>query len=82
VIGAFFTARGNGLYALAPGRPGRTLTPKEMPSAPSKVTLLGNADELKWTRSGQDLVIELPDLAEGIKRQYAYAIKLAGAAGR
>ncbi|MCC6859543.1 MAG: alpha-L-fucosidase [Bryobacterales bacterium] len=81
VIEAFFTAKGDDLYAIVPGSPGRTLTLKELPRAPRSVTLLGRDGELKWTRSGQNLVIEMPDVAAGAAR-HAYAVRLSGAAAR
>ena len=80
VIEAFFTAKGNDVYAIVPGWPGRKLVLKDV-QAPSnlKVSLLGTTVALTWRQSGKDLVIDLPELsADAAKAQYAYAIKLAG----
>jgi alpha-L-fucosidase len=80
VIEAFFTTKGGDLYAIVPGWPGRTLTIKEVaPSKSSAVTMLGQTGTLKWKRSGQNVVITMPEIpADRAKTEYAYTLKLTG----
>lgn len=80
IIEAFFTAKGNDLYAIVPRWPGAQFTLKDV-AAPSQVTLLGHEGALKFHTKGEDVVVEMPpppgDIAHA---QHAYVLKLAGSA--
>jgi alpha-L-fucosidase len=80
-VQAFFTEKGNSLYAIAPRWPGRTLRLKGVSAAPgSSVMLLGYSKTLPWKPENGDLVISCPDLAEtGLAGQAAYTIKISQA---
>jgi alpha-L-fucosidase len=80
VIEAFFTSKGNDVYAIVPGWPGSRLTIRNL-SAPSamKARLLGSNSDLKWSAQGKDVVIQMPAPAgDASKAQHAYVVKLAG----
>lgn len=80
IIEAFFTVKNSDVYAIVPGWPGNNLVLKNMPSPPSRVSLLGG-HELKWSARGSDLTIEMPDpTGDASKTQHAYVLKLTGAA--
>ncbi len=71
-IEAFFTAKGETLYAIIPS-PGRHIVLKDVPtSSETKITLLG-AGEVQWKASGSDIEIELPDTAPA---PYASVLKI------
>jgi alpha-L-fucosidase len=78
VIEAFFTAKGDALYAIMPGWPGRTLRLKDVVlREDSKVELLGQSGTLNYRRMGKDLEVELPELSpDAAKAQYLYVVKL------
>ena len=77
---AFFTKKGNALYAITPGWPGENFTVKQVATTSDpKVTLLGCQGELQAKKQGTDLVVTLPALTPGQHpTDYAYALKLAG----
>ncbi len=80
VIESFFTAKGDDVYAIVPGWPGSRLVIKDA-AAPTRMkpSLLGTPDELKWTASGKDVVVNLPAApGDAAKAQYAFVLKLAG----
>ncbi len=61
-----YTAKGDGVYAIAEAWPGSELTlsaPKTTPQ--TTVTLLGHDNPLKWRVEGGKLLIEVPELASG-----------------
>jgi alpha-L-fucosidase len=76
VIEAFFTAKANDVYAIIPGAPGRRFVLKNV-TAPSSMqaTLLGMPGPLKWSPSGKDVVVELPETPPA---QHAHVVKLSG----
>jgi alpha-L-fucosidase len=80
VIEAFFTSKGNDVYAIVPGWPGRQLVIKDAASpAAMKATLLGSQAALKWTARGKDLVVDMPTApGDAAKAQYALVVKLEG----
>jgi alpha-L-fucosidase len=82
VIEAFFTAKGNDLYAITPRWPGAKLTLRGFqPSRTMKVTLLGTPGELKWKAAGKDVVVDLPlPPGDASQAQHAYAFRLEGLA--
>ncbi len=80
VIEAFFTSKGDDVYAIVPGWPGSKLTLRGV-TAPASMrpVLLGSTGELKWTKSGSDITIEMPPAsADAAQAQYAYTIRLPG----
>ena len=79
VIEAFFTAKGDDVFAVIPGWPGKQFVLKDASAGPGmSVAMLGGGG-LKWSATGGNIVIEMPDLpADSAKTQYAYAIRLRG----
>lgn len=79
VTEAFFTAKGDDLYAIVPGWPGKKLVIKDAhANRGTKVKLLGGG-ELSSSASGKDLSIELPELsADAARAQHAYVLKITG----
>ena len=74
-IDAFFTAKGNTVYAILPRWPGPRLILNEIPArADAKVTILGSDEALKWKQSGQRMEIEMPVRGES---RDAYVLKIA-----
>ncbi len=79
VIQAFFTAKGDDVYAIVPGWPGKQLVLKDVSAGPGMSAKLLGGGDLKWSVSGKNIVIDMPDLpADSAKTQYAYAIRLHG----
>jgi alpha-L-fucosidase len=77
-IEAFFTAKGNDLYAILPRWPGRRFVLKDAAAKGVKaVNLLGSAAPLKVSPSGANLAVELPDLPEDLLGQPAWVLKIA-----
>ena len=76
-IEAFFTAKGNDVYAILPRWPGRRFTVKEASTLRVKAaTLLGLATPLRFTASAGTVTIELPDLPDELLRQPAWVLRL------
>lgn len=75
-IDAFFTAKGNNVYAIMPRWPGRrfVLQPKAA-LKPKSVELLGGG-ALKWQPTPAGLAITLPDVPEDLMQQPAWVIKV------
>ena len=78
VIEAFFTVKGNNLYAITPAWPGKQMIVKDItPSKETVITLLGMERPLKWEAVKGNLVIQLPALhVDEIPRQEAYVFKI------
>ncbi len=78
VIAAFFTAKGDTLYATSPRWPQEEMILKDIEvSSDTTVTMLGVAQSLKWRRSGRDLVIEVPVLSpDEAPCRHAYVLKI------
>ena len=79
-IEAFFTAKGDAVYAILPRWPGRRFTLKnEAGALPVKaVTLLGGGlGPLRFTKAAGSLTVELPDLPEELLGQPAWVLKIA-----
>jgi alpha-L-fucosidase len=76
----WFTAKGDAVYAITLGWPGRELRliqPKAAENA--TVTMLGYSEPLKWRNENGRMVIEVPPLSvDEVPCQYAYAFKLTG----
>jgi alpha-L-fucosidase len=77
---AFFTRKGETLYAITVGWPGNQFTVKDVTAAGKpKVSLLGYDGTLQCRLKGSNLVIDLPDLGpESLPTRYAYTLKLEG----
>jgi alpha-L-fucosidase len=74
-IEAFFTAKGNDLFAILPRWPGRTFYLKDVTGAKS-VTLLGATAPLKFKATKGGISIELPALPEELLAQPAWVLKV------
>jgi alpha-L-fucosidase len=76
-IEAFFTAKGNDVFAILTRWPGRRFTINEAAALPVKsVALLGGSAPLRFTKTGTSIVVELPDLPEELLGQPAWVLKL------
>ncbi|HEX2970787.1 MAG TPA: alpha-L-fucosidase, partial [Tepidisphaeraceae bacterium] len=75
---AFFTLRGDTLYAILPVWPGQTFTLKNVKTAPeSSVQLLGLPDNLPAQTLNGNLVITLPQLPpDQLPCKYAWTLKI------
>ncbi|HSB12853.1 MAG TPA: alpha-L-fucosidase [Bryobacteraceae bacterium] len=80
VIEAFFTVKGDSLYAIVPGWPGGKLTVRDIDApATMRAKLLGADGDLKWSRAGKDVVVEMPvPPGDAAKAQYACVVRLSG----
>jgi alpha-L-fucosidase len=74
-IEAFFTAKGDSLYAILPRWPGRSFLLKDV-SGIKSVALLGSAGTLKFKAAGGGTTIELPDLPNQLLHQPAWVLKV------
>jgi alpha-L-fucosidase len=80
VIEAFFTAKGNDVYAIVPAGTRRRFVLRNVTAPASmQATLLGGAGALKWSASGKHVVIDIPDASPA---QHASVIRLSGLQGR
>ena len=78
-IEAFFTRKGNAVYAILPRWPGRRFVWKDAASlAPKSVSLVGAKGDLRFTKTGTSIVVELPDLADHQLAQPMWVLKLTG----
>ncbi len=74
-IEAFFTAKGNDLYAILPRWPGRSLVVKDVTGV-RKVSLLGYEVPLQFRPEAGGVAIRLPELPEELRAQAAWAIRM------
>src|SRR5439155_205784 len=74
-IDAFFTTRGNDIYAILPYWSGHSLVIKDLNVAKS-VSLLGSSTPFKFKPSKAGLAIDLPDLPEDLRAQPAWVLKI------
>jgi alpha-L-fucosidase len=74
-IEAFFTAKGNDVYAILPRWSGHSLLVENINVAKS-VTLLGSPTPLKFKPTASGLAIALPDLPENLRTQPAWVLKI------
>jgi alpha-L-fucosidase len=84
VIETFFTSKGDNLYAIVPGWPGKQLVLKDVIAKPgATATLLGSDAGLKLSASGNNVVIEMHEAsADAAKAQVAHVVKLQGVTAR
>jgi alpha-L-fucosidase len=78
VVDAFFTRKGNTLYAHVPRWPGKQFVLKDVaPSDAATVTMLGHEGKLSWKRSQKNMVIDIPPLTvDEVPCQWAYVLKI------
>jgi len=74
-IEAFFTSKGNDVYAILPRWSGHGLVIKDLTAAKS-VALLGSSAPLKFKASKTGLSVQLPDLPEDLRGQPAWVLKI------
>ena len=75
-IEAFFTAKGDGLYAILPRWPGRHFTLKEYAGAkPKSVILLGVSAPLRFQSNANTVTVDLPELPGELLGQPAWVLK-------
>jgi alpha-L-fucosidase len=76
-IEAFFTRKGNAVYAILPRWPGRRFAWKDAGGLkPRDVRLLGAPGALRFTRTGTTIVIDLPEVPESLLAQPAWVLRL------
>jgi alpha-L-fucosidase len=76
-IEAFFTTKGDSLYAILPRWPGRRFVVKDVGEPAVKtVSLLGSNASLRFTSEAGGISVALPDLPEGLLAQPAWVLKL------
>jgi alpha-L-fucosidase len=75
IIEAFFTTKGNNLYAILPHWSGHNLLLKDVPGAKS-VSLLGSNVVLKFKAGKAGVSVDLPDLPEELRQQPAWVLKI------
>ncbi len=80
-IDAFFTAKGDSVYAILPRWPGRRFVVKDV-GAVRAVTLLGNGTPLRFTGTKDGASIELPDLPEPLLSQPAWVLRISLSGGK
>jgi alpha-L-fucosidase len=74
-IEAFFTAKGDDVYAILPRWPGRRFDLNDV-SGVKSVTLLGSTTPLKFKASKGGISIALPDLPEALLSQPSWVLKV------
>ena len=74
-IEAFFTSKGNDVYAILPRYPGGTFQIKDVTGVRA-VTLLGDTTPVKFTAANGGVSVQLPELPENLRAQYAWVLKL------
>ena len=79
-IEAFFTAKGNSLYAILPRWPGKEFTLKEIvPAQGATVTLLGAEAPLTWKAARGGLVVQFPEPTDAqLAAPYGFVLRLTG----
>lgn len=76
-IEAFFTSKGNDVFAILPRWPGRRFTIKDTGALRVKsVALLGSPAPLQWKAGAGSITVALPDLPEELLAQPAWVLKL------
>ncbi len=78
VIDAFFTCKGDTLYAITPRWPKESFVVREVStSVNTAVTLLGHDKPLQWEASDGDVVIDVPRLSpDELPCEYAYVFEI------
>jgi alpha-L-fucosidase len=74
-IEAFFTTKGNDLYAILPHWSGHSVILKDITGVKS-VSLLGLNTPLKFKMSQTGMTVELPELPQQLRQQAAWTLKI------
>ncbi len=74
-IEAFFTTKGNDLFAILPRWPGRNFRLTDMTGVKS-IKLLGLKEPLKFQAAKGEVSVELPNLPEELRQQPAWVLKV------
>ncbi|HZO57795.1 MAG TPA: alpha-L-fucosidase [Bryobacteraceae bacterium] len=74
-IEAFFTAKGNDVFAILPRWPGKSFTVQKVAGVKS-VSLLGVPGTLRFQAAMGGVAVTLPDVPEDLMRQPAWVLKL------
>jgi alpha-L-fucosidase len=74
-IEAFFTAKGNDVFAILPRWPGKSFTVQKVAGLKS-VSLLGVPGTLRFQAAKGGVTVTLPDVPEDLMRQPAWVLKL------
>ncbi len=74
-IEAFFTAKGDDVFAILPRWPGKKFVVKDLPGV-SKASLLGTSTSLKVKKTSGGVEVALPELPEELLAQPAWVLKL------
>jgi len=75
-VDAFFTAKGESVYAILPRWPGRQFTLREYTGAkPKSVMLLGFATPLRFKSGTSAVTVELPELSDKLLAQPAWVLE-------
>jgi alpha-L-fucosidase len=74
-IDAFFTSKGNDVYAILPRWPERSFLLKDVTGV-KQVTLLGSSAPVKFKAAGSGVAIELPDLPDELLHQPGWVLKV------
>jgi len=76
-IEAFFTSKGDDIYAILPRWPGKQFTVNDVEGASIKsVALLGCSAPLSFRKQGNSVIVDLPELPEALRAQPAWVLKL------
>jgi alpha-L-fucosidase len=79
-IEAFFTSKGESIYAILPRRPGSEVLLKDVYIQPhGRITLLATGASLSWRVTGNGTLIEMPK-TDLLPCSQAYVLKIQGAA--
>lgn len=76
----FFTQKGESLYCICPVFPEKKLIVKDVQlKLDSKISMLGEEGSLKWKKSGDNIIIEMPDINPSkMPCEFAWTFKLDG----
>jgi len=76
----FFTQKNGALYVILPKWPEKKIIVKGVKAASNaRISVLGQKGDLKWTKKGADLEIELPEECMydfTTEEAYAYVLKI------
>jgi alpha-L-fucosidase len=80
VVEAFFTAKGDTVYAILPRWPGKQMIVEQMSARPeARIVLLSENQTLTWRVEGNRIVVEMPgSLGSTITPGEAYVLKMTG----
>lgn len=76
-IEAFFTRKGDAVYAILPRWPGQSFLWRDAAAlGPERVSLLGASGSLRFEKAGTSITVELPSLPQELLAQPAWVLKL------